>query len=327
MLYFIEQTNIKNLIVDLIRSWSVFAPVEQEEKDVLLEKLPENSAELEKYLGRISLNSRTANKQILIPPKEAFFPQSEVMFTYSSVSAIKKEYRIGNSAPDTDTARPVLFFGIKPCDYYALNITGSFFKNGFEDFYYLSKSKNYLALVFGCIIPPEPESCYCSSAGTGPVLSKEKGQDFDKALTVMEKGSRAEGSTAKLLNNAYSKIEDRCIYCGGCLYVCPTCTCFNVYDSTESTAVASERTSPLNGERVRVWDACVFSGYTREASGNNPRGEAYTRAARRYEHKLKYDPAVYGRSSCTDCGRCLTVCPVNIGILTFTRGITENHEK
>jgi len=36
---------------------------------------------------------------------------------------------------------------------------------------------------------------------------------------------------------------------------------------------------------------------------------------------------VYGRSSCTDCGRCLTACPVNIGILTFIREITENHEK
>ncbi|RKX84520.1 MAG: hypothetical protein DRP57_05750 [Spirochaetes bacterium] len=391
MLYFIEQTNIKNLIIDLVKRWNVVAPIEQDGKDVLLEKLPESSEKLEKYLGRISLNSKTANKQTLIPPKEIFFPQSELMFTYSTHSTAKKEFKIESpaSTTDTDTAKPVLFFGIKPCDYYALNITGSFFKNGFEDFYYLSKSKNYLALIFGCITPPEPESCFCSSAGTGPVLSKEKGQDFDiqfieenaggyfvetgtdrgdefikansryfkdlsdrkssvkrlkdikerafknielsvdfeKALTIMEEGARSGDTSTGLLNSVYGKIADRCIYCGSCLYACPTCTCFNIYDSTESTVVASERTFPLNGERVRVWDACVFSGYTREASGHNPRGESYTRAARRYEHKLKYDPAVYGRSSCTGCGRCLTACPVNIGMSTFIREITENHEK
>jgi len=58
----------------------------------------------------------------------------------------------------------------------------------------------------------------------------------------------------------------------------------------------------------------VFEGYTREASGHNPRLEKWIRTSRRYEHKLKYDYLTTGMSGCVGCGRCLTSCPVNIGI-------------
>src|SRR5674536_168654 len=65
-----------------------------------------------------------------------------------------------------------------------------------------------------------------------------------------------------LIGNADEKIWDsfgqKCITCGGCAFVCPTCTCFNVYD---------HQSSPGNGLRARTWDACLYGGFTREASG------------------------------------------------------------
>jgi ferredoxin len=140
--------------------------------------------------------------------------------------------------------------------------------------------------------------------------------DFDKAIKNF--------CEDKVPEEIYERIAQRCIYCGGCLYVCPTCTCFNVFDETVGWASAhqiQEQIPTLSGEsksgdgiRCRNWDACVFEGYTREASGHNPRHEKWLRTSRRYEHKLKYDYLTTGRSGCVGCGRCLSSCPVNIGI-------------
>jgi ferredoxin len=115
----------------------------------------------------------------------------------------------------------------------------------------------------------------------------------------------------------YARIGERCIYCGACLYVCPTCTCFNVVDRAEDG----------QGTRMRTWDGCVFEGYTREASGHNPRPTKAARTARRYEHKLKYDPLVAGRSGCVGCGRCLDSCPVGIGMSKFIREVADGTEE
>jgi len=148
--------------------------------------------------------------------------------------------------------------------------------------------------------------------------------DFDKAIKNF--------CQDKVPEEIYERLAQRCIYCGGCLYVCPTCTCFNVFDETirwasekENVGCASahqiQEIPSLSGEiksvggrRCRNWDACVFEGYTREASGHNPRYEKWVRTSRRYEHKLKYDYLTTGKSGCVGCGRCLSSCPVNIGI-------------
>lgn len=394
MLYFLPEDLLNKLLINLQQKWQVFVPLLQTGGDILLEELPEKGKYREDCLNRLSPGSKAGNAQTIIPPKEVFFPQSEVMFKYSSDSQNPDQLKIDSlkdQAQKTNKPGPRLLFGIKPCDFHALKITDNFFKNGFEDFYYLNKSGNSMAIVFGCLTPPEPLSCFCSSAETGPMLNKNSGHKFDvqfiaeedgyivetgsekgekfisdnsaffkkqpaqlplekraelikrnalkniklsvpfnsavESMRNKDSGSAAGGAGSSEVENTkdlYKSIARRCIYCGACLYVCPTCTCFNVYDNSSLRCGTSAITG---GERVRVWDGCVFSGYTREASGHNPRAKADMRAARRYEHKLKYDVPVYGRSSCVGCGRCLTACPVDTGMSVFIRGITENNEK
>jgi NAD-dependent dihydropyrimidine dehydrogenase PreA subunit len=98
----------------------------------------------------------------------------------------------------------------------------------------------------------------------------------------------------------------RCQECGGCLFACPTCTCFDVRDYP---------TGEGTGERVRTWDTCAFAGFTRMAGGANPSGSKDARSRRRLMHKLVYRLESEGLLGCVGCGRCIDVCLGNIDIV------------
>jgi len=94
-------------------------------------------------------------------------------------------------------------------------------------------------------------------------------------------------------------LGDRCLECGGCSFVCPTCTCFLTADWVDEQA----------GERRRLWDSCSYECYAREASGHNPRATRGQRLKARFFHKLSYQFAKsLEQHGCVGCGRCVTTC-------------------
>ncbi len=110
----------------------------------------------------------------------------------------------------------------------------------------------------------------------------------------------------KIKDHTWKKIGDRCLERGGCSYVCPTCTCFTVTDRPVGDNAF---------ERVRVWDACALSGYTRMAGGHNPRKAVHDRRNRRFFRKLShYFIQREFTMSCVGCGRCVRVCHGDIGM-------------
>jgi len=110
---------------------------------------------------------------------------------------------------------------------------------------------------------------------------------------------------AQLYEGPYwDDIGTRCLGCGICTYLCPTCHCFDIADVSLDEG----------GERFRCWDSCMFPEFTLMVSGENPRPNQKARVQQRFFHKLKYFHDRNNELACVGCGRCVRHCPVNIDI-------------
>jgi formate hydrogenlyase subunit 6/NADH:ubiquinone oxidoreductase subunit I len=102
----------------------------------------------------------------------------------------------------------------------------------------------------------------------------------------------------------WDRLHEKCIGCGVCTYLCPTCHCFDIVDEG----------SEQRGRRLKIWDSCMFSLFTQHASGHNPRPTGKERWRQRLMHKFRYWPESHGEAGCVGCGRCVVSCPVNLDI-------------
>lgn len=102
----------------------------------------------------------------------------------------------------------------------------------------------------------------------------------------------------------WDSLTEKCLSCGVCTYLCPTCYCFDIVDEGRNS----------KGERCRIWDSCQFPLFTLQASGVNPRPTSKERYRQRIMHKFSYCLDNEGQVGCVGCGRCITECPVNLDI-------------
>ena len=111
-------------------------------------------------------------------------------------------------------------------------------------------------------------------------------------------------------------VAERCLTCGNCTMVCPTCFCTTVEDVTD-----------LDGgvERHRRWASCFEIDYSR-MHGGSVRNSARSRYRQWMTHKLATWFDQFGSSGCVGCGRCITWCPVGIDITEEVRAIRASDE-
>jgi len=103
----------------------------------------------------------------------------------------------------------------------------------------------------------------------------------------------------------WEEVAHRCLTCGNCTLVCPTCFCSAVEDETDL--------SGGEAERWRVWDTCFSVDYS-HIHGGSIRPSGRSRYRQWMTHKLGTWHDQFGSSGCVGCGRCITWCPVGIDI-------------
>jgi len=110
----------------------------------------------------------------------------------------------------------------------------------------------------------------------------------------------------------WDEVADRCLTCGNCTMVCPTCFCTTVEDVTDLTGEQAER--------WRRWDSCFTLAFS-YIHGGNIRATAKARYRQWMTHKLSTWIDQFGTSGCVGCGRCITWCPVAIDITEEVQAI------
>lgn len=148
-----------------------------------------------------------------------------------------------------------------------------------------------------------------AKTGVGQAATKA---DETKATKAAEAASAkiarkvdTEGITERLEANFedeqfWEEVSAKCVSCGICTFLCPTCYCFDISDELVRNL----------GERFRSWDSCAFSVYTKMPM-ENPREKKWRRLRQKVCHKYEFYPMNFDLIACTGCGRCIRLCPVN----------------
>ena len=103
----------------------------------------------------------------------------------------------------------------------------------------------------------------------------------------------------------WDDVASRCLTCGNCTLVCPTCFCTSVEDVTDLTGDHAERT--------RSWDSCFSVDHSYIHGGSiRPSGRSRYRLWLTHKFGTWWDQ--FDTSGCVGCGRCITWCPVGIDV-------------
>ena len=142
---------------------------------------------------------------------------------------------------------------------------------------------------------------------------------LEKVRKGLKDSFKIEG-IAKVMEEKYNdKLWDeywkRCVTCGVCNIVCPTCHCFAIIDKMN--------VDQTEGKRVRIWDSCHFEHFAKMAGGLDPREEKSSRFKHRLYDKFYYPPIRYGVIFCVGCGRCIDFCQSRIDVRDALKRLQE----
>jgi ferredoxin len=138
----------------------------------------------------------------------------------------------------------------------------------------------------------------------------------EAAAKRMGRALETEGLRERLVRQyespRFDEVAKRCLACGNCTMVCPTCFCATVSDATDLTAEHAVRRA--------TWDSC-FSQEFSYVHGGSVRTSGAARYRQWLTHKLLTWHEQFGTSGCVGCGRCITWCPVGIDITEEARAL------
>ena len=266
--------------------------------------------------------------------KETLLPISDTIFYFT-----EDEVKV----PDAPKKKRLIF--LRSCELCALKrLDDIYLKNGFADSYY-GRVREQADFVWMCC-EESFASCFCASMGTSHpeqydafarlvdgelYLEAEAGTlselltEFGKDASVEpvypveneEKVEIPETLPADIaVHELWEEYTGRCIGCGRCNFVCPTCTCFTMQD-------IFYKDNPKAGERRRVWASCQVDGYSDIAGGISFRKRQGERMRFKVLHKPSDFKKRFGYTMCVGCGRCEDACPEYISYLACIRKVNQ----
>ena len=278
-------------------------------------------------------------------PKDAFFPQSENLYT------VQREGKKLSIEPQALKEQNFVVFGMKACDIQGVKVLDNVFLSDPVDTFYAARREHGVVVSLACHEPED--SCFCKTFGidaaepqadvamwqvadgyaweaktekgekltelvkeylTEQDLAKEVEAEKEAIRTLIDKMPNSNlslegwgvGKTKERFDDPkWKELSDACLGCGTCTFSCPTCQCYDIKDFNTGNGV----------QRYRCWDSCMYSDFTMMAAGNN-RTTQMQRFRQRFMHKLVYFPDNNdGMYSCVGCGRCVEKCPQSLNIV------------
>ncbi len=249
------------------------------------------------------------------------------------------------------TTLPTAVLGVRACDLAALALQDQHFEG---DPYYQQHRNSLLLIAVDCSHPAETCFCASTDDGPDarhsfdlalteledgflirsgtkrgqalqaqlnfPDASSEQYQEAEAQLKQARKQQRQlpEFEPAELIHlgqhSAWQEVAERCLSCGNCTSVCPSCFCFSESEVPELNGTESNH--------QRQWDSCFSEGHS-YIHGHHFRPDTKGRYRQWLTHKFGSWVEQYGRSGCTGCGRCISWCPVGIDPLEVLKQLNE----
>ncbi|MCE5194956.1 MAG: 4Fe-4S dicluster domain-containing protein [Nitrospiraceae bacterium] len=135
---------------------------------------------------------------------------------------------------------------------------------------------------------------------------REKKKNIFKNEIPIESRDIAELFDKSFESPVWEEVGERCLSCGNCTNVCPTCYCFDIIDEVNLDL--------KSGKRYRKWYSCQLDPFALVAGGENFRKSRAARQKHRYYRKFKYPVSKFSRFFCTGCGRCTRTCMAGISL-------------
>jgi ferredoxin len=257
---------------------------------------------------------------------------------------------------NSDPPRKYALLGVRPCELAAIRLQDRvLIEDKYPDPVYTARRRDLFILAVQCSEPAPV--CFCESMNTGPraetgfdVAITEVVENGSHQF-ILEPGSDGGADLIRELGGSSSsrirepepkpqqrsvdtsglhdilidrfehphwdEVARRCLCCGNCTMVCPTCFCTTVEDTSDITGTQTER--------VRKWDSCFTLAFS-YIHGGSVRMSAKARYRQWLTHKFAYWIDQFGSFGCVGCGRCITWCPAGIDITEELRAIRENHD-
>ncbi len=313
--YTITKQVFDNIINDLSGEYVFYAPKK------LIGKGSFSDTDRVRYEQITNVDEIELNEKSHFSYKEVVLPMSQTLFYFTEDTVTEPKQRKEGA---------VVF--LRSCDMHSIKrLDEMYLNNGAVDIYYKNLRDKMIFVLLDC--ENSFENCFCVSMGTN------KTDEYDFTFSVNGDEIKIDNKwnvlddvikkydfvttevTPKFVENNNIKVEipqdvtnavfdhdiweeynTRCIGCGRCNFVCPTCTCFTMQD------IFYEDNGKV-GERRRVWASCHTDNYTDMAGGHAFRKKKGERMRFKVLHKVHDYNKRFGYHMCVGCGRCDDICP------------------